>query len=342
MATEAHKPLEYLLDRIPAWIDILQLLSPPSETQHLDPLLLLSEDDPHPPPLTDGSSYSEVSDQHTLDLKNLDASVHPLGPAPAQKRKRNDESGDSRRKRSKTRDDRVLIYDGGAQKQLEIIVEDIGRAIGFIRQAKWAKIRSPTMSPQILALPSYATSSSEPDNNIDEPLDEQTILTQVRSRRRLTSEASSRAKKQTRTTPKADTSLRALDAVDSNLLLDITARSLEAVSDLCEVAAYQLLRHGDCRAEVKAATLELKQIREHNDVQAAGQKEKRKHVISISEEVTTIPAQAKSLPSSMKGFEADVIVRVGVVQTGTIKEKDEEHDEALLSPIRLASRGGSG
>lgn len=119
----------------------------------------------------------------------------------------------------------IVEYDAKAQQVLLRIVEDISRGRGLIRRAR-AQARTH----------SFCHSANQ-EVDEDDDLDDDTVMTQVRLRRKRTNEVSSGG----------DDALRNLQTCEH------TDEHLHKGQDLCAAAAFQLLRDGECRVEIKKA-----------------------------------------------------------------------------------------
>jgi len=338
MLTGVQEPFKFLLERVPLWLKTLQLLSAGFASQKSDHTSADS-DQQQPPPLTDGTSHSGVSDDHALTHHETNQ-LSLLYPEPVhivKKRKRQTESGGSRRNKYRGRNATVLLYNGDAQRALVILVDDISKATGLIRLAKLARSRLPTKSPSVTSLVfTFSGPGNEADDDEDQ-VDHDLILEQVRKRRRGTSEITNRSTRCTMKKPELIVTPRA--AIDQNdtTLLDTTVKALEAVSDLCEMAAYQLLRDGNCRIEARAATSKLEEIHAPLVREAAVLQESRRHAVPTIVESDGTTEQARSPPPAIK---TSVTAAVDPSMDKTNISDDEEDEEILLSPIRLTSRQG--
>ena len=184
---------------------------------------------------------------------------------------------------------KIGFYDARAQKVLEVVVDEIGQAKNMIRKAKaHARIQSFGRT----------TRTSDEDDDDD---DDDTVMAQVRQRRRRTSEAIISSSES------SIISVESLDRVDKHL-----ARA----QDLCMMAAYQMLRDGDCRLETHRAAEQLKDV-----------------VVTVAEEIAY--AEERSLATSLKctsSFEK------GMTSTALPRASVDSYDEVPLTSICLTSR----
>lgn len=155
-----------------------------------------------------------------------------------QRRRRRSSSTHSLHNSSQTKyrlsDGLTVEYDAQAQKILLEIVEDIGRGRNLIRRAR-AQARTQSFCKR------GSQQAQEADLEADEDLDDDTVMTQVRLRRKRTNEAS----------------MCGDEAINNLQTCDTSDAHLHKAQDLCAAAAYQLLRDGECTSEIKKATEEL-------------------------------------------------------------------------------------
>ena len=128
----------------------------------------------------------------------------------------------------------IVEYDAQAQKVLLDIVNDIGRGRNLIRRAR-AQARTQSFCKR------GSQQAEESDQEADEDLDDDTVMTQVRLRRKRTNEASSCGD----------------EAIGNLQTCEYSDAHLGKAQDLCAAAAYQLLRDGECISEIKGAMEEL-------------------------------------------------------------------------------------
>lgn len=118
----------------------------------------------------------------------------------------------------------VVYYDGEAQKQFETLVRSIGTSRNSLRKAK--------MSAKVDAVSRSDSGSSEGSSSDDAVLDIEKLGYRP-------------VKLRGRGTPEKDDGTGVFDKVDG---------FLERAQTLCERAAHQILRDGDCAEEIKNAT----------------------------------------------------------------------------------------
>ena len=131
-------------------------------------------------------------------------------------------------------EDLIVEYDAQAQKVLDEIVHDIVHGRSLIRKAR-AQARQHSFCKR------GSQQAKEADLEEDDDLDDDTVMTQVRLRRKRTNEAI----------------MCGDDAIDSMQTCDQSDRHLRKAQEMCAQAAFQLLRDGECREEVKKASEEL-------------------------------------------------------------------------------------
>ena len=317
MADEALKCFTSLLESIPGWIadleDTLQTATkrqkemlfenqPPQDEQPVDSC----HDPPHQP-----SKSSSIRSK--LDIDETDDAVqHDIenGPVAMQRphmtqsdalrlaqRKRKTTSVYSGREggvhKYRSRSMVVVYYDGDTQKRFEGIV----RAIGTCRNA----LRKGKMSAKVELLSQKGPSRDVENSDNDDPIEIPRMMLR-----------STRSKKG----PTASTSN------DESLAFDQIDGSLEKAQTMCERAAHQILRDGDCAPEMKEA---------------------QKHFIharTLGEgEVLTWQRRAEEAAKRTKRSEEREAAREVVAETAELTSSSQEglltSNEASISPTTL-------
>lgn len=222
----------------------------------------------------------------------------------------------------------MVRYDGNVQKQLELLVRNIGTGRNLLRKGK--------MAARVQALAELNNSdddeSSEDDITAKIQYRHRTGLSAMRSRTAL--QAGFRASPNTPTIPEA--------------LFDTVDKSLEQAQALCEKVAHQVLRDGECQKELDG-------MRQHfEDVLDTAAKEVEKHkarkkleeattvevvpiVTTASRPISTcIQVDTKRPPSMIKTIPSlPVISRDMTIE---IDSEDEDETEFILPPLRMTSR----
>ncbi|CAL5870565.1 uncharacterized protein PFLUO_LOCUS4804 [Penicillium psychrofluorescens] len=128
-----------------------------------------------------------------------------------------------------TRHNLIIEYDGHTQKSLEEIVQDIGKARNHLRRAKISTMPRTGIRSNLLSNASVINSSAVLSGKT-----EPTGLARVRSMR----------------TQSGVVGVRGASSVRQDSPFDFADKQLELAHGLCETAAYQILRSGDCAMEL--------------------------------------------------------------------------------------------
>lgn len=295
MALSQNEHLVFLNGRVPTWISSLSSIAEETGSRVADasppPASYQSSNTPHfkSPPLFG----SPVTNDPPMQKSTMNEGIQIAASA---KRKRTSSSIESQRlsisNRYRAQNAKVVFYDASAQKKLEEVVEDITRVKNIIRKERsMARMRS-------FCRPCGSTS----DGDDDDDLDDDTVMTQVRLRRRRTNEANMS------TSEGSSTNMENLDRI---------TKCLDCAQDMCSMAAYQLLRDGDCRIEASRAAEQLE------DVWVIVKDE------LASNEERSMEGSCRDPSSMEKASSCIVRPRVSV---------DSDDDDLPLGPIRLTSR----
>lgn len=229
----------------------------------------------------------------------------------------------------------IVYYDGQIQKQFETLVRSIGTGRNLLRKGK--------MAARAQALADLASSD---DDRSDSDGDDIMAKIQFRRRTGLSSMRAhgplSNGRSETNTstaTPEA--------------LFDSTDKLLEQTQALCEKAAHQSLREGDCRKELSAMRryfLEVQETASREVAKHNAQKEPEATPALNEESTTTESASSPSVPEPALQPRlapqppkrmapaiptARTALRDMVLE---IDNDDEEDGEFVIPPIRLMPR----
>jgi hypothetical protein len=234
----------------------------------------------------------------------------------------------------------IVQYDGEIQKQFESLVRGIGTGRNMLRKGK--------MAAKLEALADLA--SSDDDSEGSDYNDEQ-AMSRIGYRHRA-GLSSMRARGMMGGEPTANYNTKA-----SPELFDTTDKSLEQAQGLCEKAAHQSLRDGDCRKELNdvrkhcqvvldTATNEVAKYnaRMAKEAEDAKNNPPRKHsepevlTAATTPELSASPGigidsrpmmpSTKSAPPAIptsKGIDIEI-------------DDDDDEDDFVMPPIRLTSR----
>ncbi|CAG8232896.1 unnamed protein product [Penicillium salamii] len=196
---------------------------------------------------------SSVCSIHTDDLVPIAQRKGPSPEPTAETAHAPDQGQRSSRKRStdeaeastneeyafvSTRHNVIIDYDGHTQKSLEAIVRDIGVARNNLRRAKMAMMPRTGLRAGLL--------SKGVGMNVNMPGGTTTPLSCVRS---------------TRTTSGV-VGISGTSAMRTDSPFDFADKQLELAHSLCETAAYQVLRSGDCGTELDGVEEKFKMLLE--------------------------------------------------------------------------------
>ncbi|KAJ5325545.1 uncharacterized protein N7506_008647 [Penicillium brevicompactum] len=137
-----------------------------------------------------------------------------------------------------TRHNVIIDYDGHTQKTLESIVRDIGMARNNLRRAKMAMMPRPGLRAGLL--------NKGIGMNLNMPDGTASPLSCIRS---------------TRTTSGV-VGISGTNALRTDSPFDFADKQLELAHSLCETAAYQVLRSGDCGTELDGVEEKFKMLLE--------------------------------------------------------------------------------
>ncbi|KAF2248774.1 hypothetical protein BU26DRAFT_305577 [Trematosphaeria pertusa] len=227
----------------------------------------------------------------------------------------------------------VVYYDGQIQKSFETLVRAIGTGRNMLRKGK--------MAAKMDEMAALAGSDDDDDDDDDDDAvmskigyRHRTGLSSMRTRAAMM--RSGRGPNNSNSTPVG--------------LFDSTDKALEQAQGLCERAAHQSLREGDCRKELDGVRKHFEEVLETAKKEVtkyAERKEKEAQQAAQQELIvklqTPIPAP---VPESKAILPAEIRPATGTTPTTTkvvdIEVDDEEDDEDdidfVMPPIRLTSR----
>jgi len=211
----------------------------------------------------------------------------------------------------------VVHYDG----QIQFLFEQLVRAIATGRNM----LRKGKMAAKMDAMAALANSSDEDEDDA--------LMSKIGYRYR-TGLASMRAR---------SAMIRLADENTPIERFDTTDKALEQAQALCEKAAHQSLREGDCRKELNGVTtffLEVQGIAKSETARHAARREKEQRDAAHNTEELTPPPEAeleKHIIPTVVPAVIDVHAPAKVVD---IEVDDEEDDDTpfVMPPIRLTSR----
>ncbi|KAF7590380.1 hypothetical protein BBP40_002933 [Aspergillus hancockii] len=193
-----------------------------------------------------------------------------------------------------TRYNLVIHYDGETQKSLEDMVRHIGTARNNIRRGKMSQMTAAGGGFRGSALGRNARMSAGPPLPAGDGSDEQ-LLSSIRSARNRGPPPQSRA-------------------IAKDSPFDRADKQLELAHSLCENAAYQFLRMGDCASELRGvdekfknllelATSEVRRLTEEQEQERVLKEQEAPKVDSVQMQAT--PASNKPAASAVGAIEVD-------------------------------------
>lgn len=223
----------------------------------------------------------------------------------------------------------IVTYDGQIQSSFEALVRAIGTGRNMLRKGKMA-----AKAEEIAALAAFEEEESEDE-------DPYAFVNSKIGYRHRTGLSSLRAKGTKDEEPES-----AVPKVTPTEIFDVPDKALESAQGLCEKAAHQSLRDGDCRKELEAVKKHFQDIYERAAVEVSkhiarrqaeeeAQKkaeEESKHAIEPMEvEPTPAVPDAKLAP----------LIAAGPPPGGMdieVDDDDEDDMDFVMPPIRLTSR----
>ncbi|KAF2721621.1 hypothetical protein K431DRAFT_268395 [Polychaeton citri CBS 116435] len=233
MSEEAVTSFGSIIESVPGWIaeleDILQSVA--ARQNQLQSTRQPCGDNDYAPEERPASRQGSSPSEAPSGAQQQTPQVHPLdvtGVAPRKRKTGSSISGHSGPLKYRHKSHHAIYYDGDAQKGFEKMVRNIGTCRNGIRKGK--------MTARIeLLTRSGSSSSSDASRNSREY-----ASTQI-------------PKLGPRRTRESSPVSGALGTGKEMAVFDLVDRCLEASQSMCEKAAYQLLRDGECKAEITAA-----------------------------------------------------------------------------------------
>jgi len=306
---EVPELFPFLEERIPGWLRSLQAISEGTERRQTDNF--------HGPQAAAASGTA--NDFERTPGTETPPSRHyiPQQQAPRTKRKRRSSSMTSTCgsicNKYRARNAISVVYDAGAQKCLEDIVNEIGKAKHLVRKAK-AKAELDAIKRQPM----------KEDSDVDSDMDDDAVMAKVRLQRAsLGSQTKTKGMVANRT--------------EAEGILEQVDKVLEQAQDLCLSAAFQLLRDGDCSIETNNAGQRLEEVSmiSRQEMFRLGEAMKRAaevHVQELLRETEKAKREDNEImlrtsPNVREDFNCATEIRV-----------TEDDDEFPLAPLRLTSR----
>lgn len=324
--SEIEKSFTFLHDNIPPWLKSLSAIA--------DKIAIMQNEIAKVP--VSPMKRKTVSVESIRDLDDiLDASTKPTPT-----RRRNPELATvtpSMSAKYRSRAMMIIVYyDGQIQKEFEQLVRNIGTGRNLLRKGK--------MAARAAAL-TELDSSSESDAS-DEDVDD--IKSKIQYRRRA-GLSSMRSRPNTRSQSATTTNNSTPEA-----LFEAADKGLEQAQALCERAAHQSLREGDCRKELDGMRKHFQQVLDSAAGEVAKHKARREQEAEKRASMESKRRSTTSTSSSRpRSFQMNMDIKPAVsvkpsapainvtTQSMDIEIDDDDDDDDLdfvMPPIRLTSR----
>ncbi|KAE8337274.1 hypothetical protein BDV24DRAFT_103328 [Aspergillus arachidicola] len=211
-----------------------------------------------------------------------------------------------------TRYNLVIHYDGETQKSLEEMVRIIGTARNNIRRGKMSQMGA--MRSSALNKPTRINSPPLPPPG--DAADAQ-LLSQIRSTRNRAPPPQARV-------------------MAKNSPFDMADRQLELAHSMCETAAYQFLRTGDCSEELQGVLDKFKALLElaTGEVRRLTEEQERERAAKEKEAPQVESIQLTVGPTSNKGPSSDN----GAIEVDDGTESEESIDLSAFRARRMMMR----
>lgn len=328
--SDIEKVFTYLNDSIPQWfLDVTSIEE--KIVAMLDELAKM----PAPPARPLMRKSGSVESIRDLDVVMEESGQSVEGhPSPLPTRKRKSPSVVSERRpnflKIRSRSMIVVSYDGQLQQSFEHIVRAIGTGRNLLRKGK--------MVAKMEAMAALAGSDDDSD-------DDDAVMSKMgyRSRTGLSSIRTQPTTPDTDVAKSSTTPVEVFDAVD---------KALENAQSLCERAAHQSLREGDCRKELEtvrghfgevqdAAKIEVARIatKKEQEAQVAAQAaEAAQQEVTVEAVPLPAPEQKKVLPVEVAPTAHSTHIMSKVMDIEVDEDDDDDDFNFVMPPIRLTSR----
>lgn len=326
--SDIEKSFAYLHDNIPPWLKSL------SEIE--DKIAIMQKEISKVP--VSPMKRKTVSVESIRDLDDiLDASKSPVQALQSQRRNDITSASPSTMARNRSRAMMIIVYyDGQIQKEFEQLVRNIGTGRNLLRKGK--------MAARAAALAELESSSSDASDNED--MDD--IRSKIQYRRRA-GLSSMRARPSARTQNNATSNNSTPES-----LFEAADKKLEDAQALCERAAHQSLREGDCRKELDGMRKHFQHVLDSATTEVAKHKARReqeaaKRASTEAKRLSATSTSSPRSPSSQMDLDIKPVVSVKpstpalqvTTQSVDIEIDDNDDDEDLdfvMPPVRLTSR----
>ncbi|KAJ5619943.1 hypothetical protein N7510_003927 [Penicillium lagena] len=272
----------YLTDNLPAWVTRVSELADHTSAKHAEFAETYRR---HTTGKTRRRKNSSICSIHTDDMVPIAERASPRPEAietstnpttePGESEKQRPQTGHKRRTDEapsldsaerytfvSTRHNLIIEYDGYTQKSLEEIVQNIGKARNNLRRAKMSTMPRTGIRSNLLGNSRVVNSSAVLGGKT-----ETTGLPRVRSMR----------------SQPGVVGVRGANSARQDSPFDYADKQLELAHGLCETAAYQILRSGDCAMELDSVEEKFKMVLDTA----------RNEVARLSEEIKQLSPEEK-------------------------------------------------
>ncbi|KAJ5746218.1 hypothetical protein N7520_011400 [Penicillium odoratum] len=329
----------HLHTNLPAWITRVSELAAHTSAKHAEYSEAYRQRTTHKPRRRKNSSVCSIHTNNLVPIAQQKApSSEPVQvttsmckeeKAPTQQagRKRGTEEAPSidssdRYEFVSTRYNVIIDYDGHTQQELEQIVKDIGIARNNIRRGKMS-----LMPPRIGLRTNLLNRSAAGAGGADQP-----------------SIASLACVRSTRTATGLVGVTGTSNGVSKDSPFDFCDKQLELAHGLCETAAFQVLRSGDCGTELDGVEEKFKMLLEmtKNEVTRLEEEKKKQQEQGTQQETEEGKDEAKPLPTSAAARLARISAlsankQITACATGTIEVDDDSSLSAESLELDLSA-----
>lgn len=327
--SDIEKSFTFLHDSIPQWFkDITEIEEKVAKMQSELAKVPVSRS---PPMKRRTGSVESIRDLDAILEEEGSSSAAQQSPFVSRKRKTPSVLSGRQSGPAKFRSRTMIVvhYDGQIQKSFEQLVRAVGTGRNMLRKGK--------MAAKMDAMAALAESDDDEDENDD------AVMSKIGYRHRtgLSSMRTRAAMFQGNTNNNNSTTT----PVE---LFDSTDKTLELAQSLCERAAHQSLRDGDCRKELENVRTHFEEIldtatKEVTKYAARKEEEQRKAQPESKAELS--PPTPALTPEPKKQLPTEIQLTAGAMHTTSkvvdieIDDDEEEDDmDFVMPPIRLTSR----
>jgi hypothetical protein len=339
--SDSEKSFSFLYDNIPSWFNNLMEIEEKVTQMQNDISRVPVSRSPFPLKKKTGSIESIRDLDAILEAPSTSAAAeqNPYATLPRKRKTTSVISGQpSGPNKYRSRVMVIVYYDGQIQKQFETLVRSIGTGRNILRKGK--------MAARMEELSALAGSDDDSEDDEDDP-----IMAKIQYRHRAGLSAM-------RSRPSMRTGMGVMPTpATSSDLFDSIDKALEQAQALCERAAHQSLRDGDCKKELEGMRRHFqevmekstKEVEKHNtrkekEAEKAAlegtteEKEESKAEEKPAPTPTPVKVEPKSLLPSISSHPTSTIPVSSKPMEIEIDDDDDESIEFTMPPIRFTSR----